>query len=197
MAAAKSDAPRQVIGEGSTQLLCETFVNIKPPMSNMTKELYDVEITDYTLFNDKVIFIGNAKKTFYYNHPHFSRKSSHSKSSNKKESSSSASSTSDKQSDEFKCLDGWGQLVDSYGGTTHFHNQFFEFKGTVVIPGVMPGDSVEVEKAEIIECHPFEATSIDEDNGLIHAGRQMFKINVVLKATRCQCENGIIIEILD
>ncbi len=200
METTNSNAPRQAIGEGSTQLLCETFVVIKPPMSKIIKEVYDVEVTDFTLFNDKVIFMGTVEKTFYYNHPHLNN--------NKRGSSDSDSDSSDngdELTDEFKCLDGWGQLDDYYGGIVHFHNQIFQFKGTVEIPGVVPGDSIEVVRAEVAESHPFEAVALASDddddddddnndpvdeNGLIHAGRQMFKINVVLCATRGEAVSG-------
>lgn len=64
----------QVVGEGKTQLICETFFNVEPPMSKIIGESYEVQITDSTVFYDRVLVKGIVEKTFYYKHPHLGKK---------------------------------------------------------------------------------------------------------------------------
>ena len=194
---------RQLVGEGKTQLLCETYVNIKPPMSRIIRESYNVEVSDYTVLNDKVLVKGTVEKTFYYQHPHGKKsqsdqnKDGDNKEDNKgdnpqgeakKEGENNESTKKEDKNnestkpDEFKCLNSWGELVDSYAGIVHFNHQVFAFTGTVDIPGVLPGDECTVEAA-VNEYAPFAAIGA-ENNDLIKEGTHAFKIDIALKATR-------------
>ena len=182
--------PRQLIGEGKIQLLCETYVNVKPPMSRIIRESYNVEVSDYTVLNDQVLVKGIVEKTFYYQHPHGKKgkNNQNEDSDNKEDKSQEENKKEDKSSestkpDEFKCLNSWGQLVDSYAGIVHFNHQVFEFTGTVEIPGVLPGDVCTVEMAAVNEYGSFVALGA-ENNDLIKEGTHPFKIDVALKATR-------------
>ncbi|GMA97860.1 SPOCS domain-containing protein [Pelosinus sp. IPA-1] len=170
---------RQVVGNGTAQLLCETYIKIKPPMSKIIRELFTAEITDYTVFNDKVLVKGAVEHTFYYLHPHGKKSQDEQNEEGKKDRDSEAS---EEKTDEFKCLDGWGSLVECYGGIVHFHQQLFEFTGPVAIPGVIPGDVI-TGTAQVTDYDYFAACEI-EPNGLISGGTQTFKIDVTLKATR-------------
>jgi DNA mismatch repair ATPase MutL len=257
----------QVVGKGRTQLLFETSFNVNPPMSKIIGESYDVEITDYTVFNDRVLIKGTVEKTLYYKHPHgkkgqndeadskkdnneeadnneeqsdkkdeeskddsatselkksfhfFSKKRKNARKeevnnkeekseknkeqkseknkeqkSEKKDSESknnSGISESAEKTDEFKCLNGWGQVLDSSNGIVHFNQQVSEFSGTVEIPGVMPGDYCHVELVEASNCDPFVAAAAASGNnngGLIEAGTQLFALDVVLVAARTKAE---------
>ncbi|KJS15085.1 MAG: hypothetical protein VR69_15240 [Peptococcaceae bacterium BRH_c4b] len=64
----------RIVGQGRTQLLCETRFSVKPAMSRVLGELYDVEITDYTTFIDKVLVKGIVEKSFFYKHPHLGKR---------------------------------------------------------------------------------------------------------------------------
>ncbi len=64
----------RIVGQGRTQLLCETSFSVKPAMSRVLGELYDVEITDYTVFIDKVLVKGIVEKSFFYKHPHLGKR---------------------------------------------------------------------------------------------------------------------------
>lgn len=246
-----------IVGKGRTQLLFETSFNVKPPMSKIIGESYDVEITDYNVFNDRVLIKGTVEKTLYYKHPHgkkgqnnkadnnndnnkkadnnekefeknndesqddsttseskksfhlFSKKRKNTRkeevnnkeekseknkeqASNKKdeESKNSSAASDSEKTDEFKCLNGWGQVLDSSNGIVHFNQQVSEFSGTVEIPGIMPGDYCQVELVEASNCDSFIAAAVDSgnNNGLIEAGTQLFAIDVVLVAARSKAE---------
>jgi len=236
----------QVVGEGRTQLLFETVFKIKPPMSKPLGESYDVQITDQTIFNDRVLIKGTVEKTLYYQHPHGKKGNSNQKgdnnqkgdqSDNNEEENKNVSSTSASkktfrflgkknknsqnkdQSDnkeeesknnsstsaECKCLNGSGQVVDSSNGIVHFIQQVSEFTGTVEIPGITPSDFIHVRLAEVTDYDPVVAMDMEntdsensekgtteqgntekKNNGLIYAGKQMFKIDIVLVATRTE-----------
>ncbi|NLI14059.1 MAG: DUF3794 domain-containing protein, partial [Peptococcaceae bacterium] len=162
----------QVVGEGRTQLLCETFLNVKPPMSKIIGESYDVQIADYTVFNDRVLVKGIVEKTFYYKHPHIGKSEEDSqkeatdksnvqivnKQNSKEEKKKDCESTEkQKKTNKFKCLDGWCKHIESYNGIVHFYQQKLEFAGTVEIPGIMPGDSCQVDLAEVKDYDAFVA----------------------------------------
>lgn len=66
----------RTVGQGKTQLLCETRFSVKPAMSRVLGELYDVEITDYTVFIDRVLVKGIVEKSFFYKHPHLGKRNS-------------------------------------------------------------------------------------------------------------------------
>lgn len=264
----------QVVGKGSTQLLFETSFDVKPPMSTAIGESYEVEITDFKVFCDRVLFKGTVDKTLYYKHPHGKKgkecntnkeedkdkkdekdkkddnckKDDKDKKDNKckkddkkddqskhqQENSCDDSATSTKsckflskikkysrkgktnqqkekssekdnhkcddkdhqnetdkserkssESNELTCLSGSGQLIDSAHGIVHFRQQVLEFAGTVGIPGVRPGDTIHVERAEGSTFEPFVST-VSEDTicGLIDKTTQAFAVDVVLVATR-------------
>lgn len=182
METTKPSEQRVAVGDGKTQLLCETYIKIKPPMSEIIKETYSAEITDYTVFNDQVLVKGIIDHTFYYQHPHGIKAQDDENGDNGKVRGSNSGEYQEEKVDEFKCLDGWGNLVNFYGGIVHFHRQFFEFTGNVEIVGVIPGD-VCTGTAQITHFDLFEATEL-EDTGLISGGLQTFKIDVALTATR-------------
>jgi len=196
-----------LVGKGKTQLLCETYINIKPPMSQVLRETYSVTIAETTVFADQVVVKGNVEKTLYYLHPHGKKASNDGQEeankdeankdeANKDEANKDEKAQDDKdddkkdqakeeekQSDAFKCLNSWGQLLDSYGGIVHFNQQIFEFMGTVAIAGVVPGDTVTVEQAAVNEYESFAATTV-ENNGLTSGGTQVFKIDIAVTATK-------------
>jgi hypothetical protein len=261
----------QVVGKGSTQLLFETSFYIQPPMSKIVGESYDVEVTDFTILDEKVLVKGIVEKTLYYKHPHLGKKGNNkqqdSANSDKKDASENAGSEDTKDSkeaetadsadesksksvksklknvygkfsrrskkgknsqeensnqsnqekngednqeqsqkneqenkkgsentDEFKCLNGWGQVLDSSHGIVHFYQQVSEFSSTVDIPGAMPGDSCHIELAEVKNCEPFIATAAgsenneskdnNSNNSLITTGTQMFSLDIVVVAAR-------------
>lgn len=165
------------VGVGSTQLICETSFQVKPPLSKIIREEYTAEITDATVFNDKVLFTGKAEHMIYYLHAHGKK----SNNDNKQEGDSNRSSD-EEPADEFKVFDGSGALVDSSRGIVHFHQQVFEFTGTTEIKGVVPTDVV-VGTAKVSEYDNFTAIAADE-SGVVSGGKKIFKINVDLSATR-------------
>jgi len=63
METTKPSEQRVTVGDGKTQLLCETYIKIKPPMSEIIRELHTAAITDYTVFNDQPWAMG---KLSYY-----------------------------------------------------------------------------------------------------------------------------------
>ena len=75
----------RVVGEGSTQLLCETYFNIDPPLTKVLEQRFEVVITDYTVFVDKVMFKGLVEKSLIYKHPHLKKKFDKMKDENKDE----------------------------------------------------------------------------------------------------------------
>jgi hypothetical protein len=199
MGAPESGGTRQLVGQGKTQLLCETYINIKPPMSQIIRETYNVAVADYTVFADQVVVKGTVEKTIYYLHPHGKKASNDqeeddaskdSKDENGKDDDKSGEGKEKEESqdqsappDEFKCLNSWGQLLDSYGGIVHFNQQIFEFMGTVAIAAVVPGDTCTVDLAEVKDYETFVPTTI-ENTGLISGGTQVFKIDIAVTATR-------------
>lgn len=177
MESTKQAEQRAVVGTGSTQLLCETSIQLKPPMSRIIREEYTAEITDNTVFNGKVLFKGKAEHMLYYLHVHGK------KANNEQKEGGESNRDSDVETeDEFKVFDGEGALVDSSRGIVHFHQQFFEFTGTAEIKDVIPTDVV-TGTARVAEYDDFTASVVD-DNGVISGGKQMFKIDVALTATR-------------
>jgi hypothetical protein len=169
----------RAVGEGKAQLLCETYIAVKPPMSKIISESYKAEIVDYTVFADEVLVKGTVDHTFYYLHPHGKKVvADQDNGSNNRDSTA----TGDEKTDEFKLLNGWGSLVDSSNGIIHFHQQIFEFTGTVAIKDVIATDIV-TGSANVKNYDVFDATVI-ADNGLISGGKQTFKIDVALLATR-------------
>ena len=65
---------KRVVGEGSTQLYCETHFNIDPPLKKVLEQRFEVVITEYTVFVDKVMFKGFVEKSLIYKHPHLKKK---------------------------------------------------------------------------------------------------------------------------
>jgi len=255
MKCTQSREAMQVVGKGSTQLLFETSFDVKPPMSTAIGESYEVEITDFKVFSDRVLFKGTVDKTLYYKHPHGKKgkegntnqkddkdkKDENDKKDDKKDDQSqnqqenscddSAESKSCKflskikkhsrkgkknqqkekssekdnhksgdkdqqtekseqkssESNELTCLSGSGQLIDSAYGIVHFRQQVLEFAGTVEIPGVRPGDTIDVERAEGSTFEPLGSTASGNTIfGLIDKITQAFAVDVVLVATRSQ-----------
>lgn len=74
-----------LVGQGSSQLLFETRFNVKPPMSHVIGEKFDVEIKEYTVFADKVLVKGIVEKSFFYKHPHVGKKADRKKDEGQKE----------------------------------------------------------------------------------------------------------------
>lgn len=113
---------------------------------------------------------------------------------NKNKSKNNATKSAAEKTDELKCLSGSGQLVDSAHGIVHFHQQVLQFAGTVEIPGVRPGDSFEVERAEGRSFEAFTAIAAESENnnsgnssnnnGLIEAATHKFVVDIVLTAKR-------------
>jgi hypothetical protein len=169
----------RAIGDGKTQLLCETYIAVKPPMSKIISEEYAAEITDYTVFPDEVLVKGTVEHTFYYLHPH-GKKANNEQAEEGNNRDSEA--TNEEKIDAFKMLNGWGSLVDSSSGIIHFHQQVFEFTGTVPIKDVIATDIV-TGNAEVKNYDVFDVIE-KQDNGLISGGKQTFKIDVALTATR-------------
>jgi hypothetical protein len=175
----KTPEQGRAVGDGKAQLLCETYIAIKPPMSKIISESYTAEITDYTVFADEVLVKGTVEHTFYYLHPHGKKTTADQEDGGNNRNSAA---TSEQKIDEFKLLNGWGSLVDSSSGIIHFHQQVFEFTGTVAIKDVIVTDVV-TGSAHVKNYDVFDATEV-EDNGLISGGKQTFKIDVALSATR-------------
>ena len=167
------------VGKGSTQLLSETYIKLKPPMLKILNETWDAKVTDYTVLGEDVLVKGLVEHTFHYLHPHGKKSQSEQKEDGNKRESEQA-----EQTDEFKVLNGWGGLVEFSSGIIHFHQQVFEFKGTVSLggSGLMASDTI-TPVAKITDFDVFNAADI-ADNGLINGGSQTFKIDISLVATR-------------
>lgn len=170
MESTKQAGQRAVVG--STQLPCETYIQLKPPMSMIIREKYTAEITDNTVFKEKALFKGKVEHMIYYLHVHGKKANNEQKEDGESNRDSDAETV-----DEFKVYDGEGTLVDTLRGIVHFHQQFFEFTGTADITGVVPNDVV--TGTANITYDPFIATVVD-DNGLISGGEQKFYIDVTL-----------------
>jgi len=94
---------RYVVGRGSTQLLFESSFDVKPPMSTTVGESYEVEVTNYTAFNDRVLIKGTLNKTLYYKHPHGQKgnTSNSDKEAEKQQENSNTDSTTSTTSQKF------------------------------------------------------------------------------------------------
>lgn len=158
---------------GSTQLLCETYMTCKPPMSTIIAEGWTAKITDTTVFTGKVVVKGQVEHTFQYLHPHGKKASNEQEENNRESESSDAEKT-----DTLNVLEGGlVELLDVSSGIIHFHQQVFEFTGTVTMD-VQEGAAV-TGVATVKEYDAFEATET-EDTGLISGGEQTFKIDITL-----------------
>lgn len=91
MISASPSRNERVVGEGITQLLFESRFKVKPSMSKVLGEKFDVEITDYTVFFDKVLVKGIVEQTVFYMHPHLGKKEDN----NKKDGSKNDESKTD------------------------------------------------------------------------------------------------------
>lgn len=82
-----------------------------------------------------------------------------------------------------KLMNGWCKRIGQYEGIVHYCQENFEFAGIVEMPGISPGDNCYLEQAEVKNYDKFIPTEND-DNGLVNAGKQMFIIDIALKATK-------------
>jgi len=150
-----------VIGEGSTQVLCEKAFSLKWPLKKVVHEIFDVEITNCEVCTDKVIFNGLVQKNLIYKTP------------------ADPPPNTEGQSSLCCCTS-----VSSQDGFIVFHEEVLGFAGFVEIPGAQPGDNYQVEIAEVSDCTKFHP-EVDPD-GLIRHGKQKFIIDVTIKVTRTE-----------
>ena len=201
-----------VIGEASTHLLCEIHFNVDPPLAKVLEQRFDVVITDYTVFVDKVMFKGLVEKSIIYKHTHLKKKFDRMKDENKRDNDNknegrdAGNSSGGKKDDakkegtdkfdlkheyekkdtknkELHCSQGWLVRLDTNDGIVHFYEELLQFVGTFEICGVVPGDTCHFAVAEVRDYEAIIPTETD-NNGLVRAASQMFIITVEVYVSR-------------
>lgn len=74
------------------------------------------------------------------------------------------------------------------GGVIHYIQENIEFACVVKMPGVKPNDSYSVELAEVKDYEPL-VPALQSQDGLVTEGRQIYVINLTVKATRQEAEH--------
>jgi len=180
----------QVVGKGRTQLLFETTFKIKPPMSKLITEAYDVEITDYTVLTDRVQIKGTVEKTFYYQHPHLGKKGKNSQkneSNNKEEQSQKkeAGSRNDSATSEY---DATVQFLSKFEKKSKKHNKEDNSQKK---EAENKNDSVTPDD---LKCITGSGKVVNSYNGIVHFFHQVFdfsgnvEIPGVMPGDYCQIE---------
>ena len=165
---------------GTTQLLCETYIELKPPMSELLAETWVAEITGSSIYENGVLVTGQLTHTFQYLHPHGQKSNDDQQDKNDKKRASSSEVI-----ERFGILsgNGGGELVTSSSGIVHFHQHVSNFTGNISMPSVELNHVIAGKATVQVTPAPTFAATVIEDNGLISGGEKTFKIDLVITAT--------------
>ena len=194
------------ICHGSTQIVCESVMTVKPPMSKIVGEKFDAKVTKYATLHDKVLVKGFVEKTIMYLHPHFHhQKDDHcqkddgkddrkkdrdekdckkdGKCDDRKDDSKKNGKCDDRKDDSKK--DGVNiktvscKRVDSIEGIVHFLEDVFEFTAVIDVPGVRSGDICKFDVFDVKVKDVSDFIVLDRDKkGLVTKGKELFLLDI-------------------
>jgi len=165
---------------GTTQLLCETYIELKPPMSELLAETWVAEITDSSIYENGVLVTGQLTHTFQYLHPHGQKSNDDQQDQKDKKRANDT-----EQLERFSVLsgNGGGELISSSKGIVHFHQQVLNFAGNIAMPSIGLSHVITGKAAVQVAPVPVFVAHVIEDNGLVSGGKKTFKLDIAITAT--------------
>ncbi|SHK59178.1 SPOCS domain-containing protein [Desulforamulus aeronauticus] len=158
---------------GRVQLLCESVVHVKPPMTKIVGERFKVNITDYTTYSGNVVVKGCVEKITMYLHEHDHKNEECCKNSKHdcKKDCDCDSNDCDTYLKKSFC-----KQVKCNEGVVHYLESIMEFNAVVEIPCVKCGDHCHVT-AKVKDIGDFVAIECDK-KGHVTIGKENYILDV-------------------
>lgn len=163
-------------GCGRVQLLCESVVNVKPPMTKIVGERFKVNIVDYITFAGHVVVKGYVEKLTMYLHEHDHKKGRQDDYDGDGKNRGKKCKEQDMEDCKTYFKKSYCEQVECVEGVVHYLESIMKFNAVVEIPGVKCGDCCKVT-AKVKDLSDFEALDYDE-KGHCTVGRENYILDV-------------------
>ncbi|AQS58798.1 DUF3794 domain-containing protein [Desulforamulus ferrireducens] len=166
---------------GRVQLLCESVVNVNPPMTKIVGERFKVNILEHTTFSGNVLVKGCVEKITMYLHEHDHKKDNCCEKDGKdgkdcKKDNAKDGAKKSECADMTYLKESYCKQVKCVEGVVHYLESTMEFSAVVEVPGVKCGDKCHIT-AKVKDVGDFIAIERDK-KGHVTKGKENFILDI-------------------